>query len=60
MVTIAGVCLILVMPALAWFNTNAFFYLLLPYLLMGPALSATIVSVLLRPVFRRMEEKKEA
>lgn len=59
MVTIAGLCLILVMPALAWFNGNAFFYLLLPYLLVGPALSAMIVSVLLRPVFRRMEEKKE-
>lgn len=59
METLAGLCLILLMPALAWFNTNAFFYLLLPYLLMGPALSAIIVSVLLRPVFRQMEEKKE-
>lgn len=59
MVTIAGLCLILVMPALAWFNGNAFFYLLLPYLLVGPALSAIIMTVLLRPVFRRIEEKRE-
>lgn len=59
MLTILCICLLILMPALAWFNADAFYYFLLPCLLVGGGAVALIVAVLLQPIFQRMEAKED-